>query len=66
MTLYICTCGLGFGSCYPRRDTVVKLDIMANTPRGAKMKARKKYASLFDNGESLVKNCGFICDVVEA
>lgn len=39
--LYTCVCGLGFGSCYPRKDTVIELDIAANTERGAKMKARK-------------------------
>lgn len=61
--LYVCNCGLGFGNCYPRRDTVAILDIAANTERGAKMKAKKKYAELV--GESRVKHCGFICEIVE-
>lgn len=61
--LYTCVCGLGFGSCYPRKDTVVELDIAANTERGAKMKARKKYAEMV--GQSRVDNCGFTFKVTE-
>jgi len=64
MNVYTCVCGLGFGSCEPRRDTVAEFDIAANTERGAKMKAKKKYAELV--GEGYVKNCGFICNVSEA
>lgn len=61
--LYTCVCGLGFGNCYPRKDTVIELDIAANTERGAKMKARKKYAEIV--GKNRVDNCGYIVDIVE-
>lgn len=61
--VYTCICGLGFGSCYPRKDTVVELDIAANTERGAKMKARKKYTEMV--GTSRVDNCGFTFEIVE-
>lgn len=67
MKKFECVCGLGFGSVYPRRDTVKVFTVESSSARGAKMKAKREYKTfLFEHGWSPDPDVyGFVCDVKE-
>lgn len=64
--LFECECGLGFGNCEARPDTLERYKVASTSVRGAKMKAKKLYNEyLASIGWASADTYGFVCKVFE-
>lgn len=62
MKKYYVVFGVGFGSCYIRPDTRLSEVIEANTERGARIKAKKRWNAVFNRNAN---DYGFIIECCE-
>lgn len=58
-------CGLGFGNCTPRYDTIARYNVEASTERGAKIVAKRRYNEMLaKNGKAKADVYGFVFRVL--